>query len=124
MALASRATALASRAAVRISVKTSSRLLLAAPSVPRHRFTPAARSASIGAKPLASFRLEDGQCATEQPFARQELDFSLLQVDGVHGDQPRTQQAESAQPLERPHAMLGERALDLVLGLVEMHVHR
>ena len=61
---AERATPLASRAAVWISPIMSRSLLLAAPSVPSARLTPASSSRVTGQKPLASFRLDSGQCTT------------------------------------------------------------
>ena len=48
----------------RASPNTSSRLLLAAPSVPSATFTPCRVISATGAIPLASFRLDTGQCTT------------------------------------------------------------
>ena len=59
---------LASSAACRISANMSSRLLLAAPSVPMPTLTPRRPAAATGAMPLASLRFDDGQCATWQPW--------------------------------------------------------
>jgi hypothetical protein len=59
---------LASSAAWRASRRTSSRLLLAALSVPRPTHNPAASISAIGAMPLASFRFDVGQWATLQPW--------------------------------------------------------
>src|SRR5262245_15562455 len=53
-----------------------------------------------------------------------ELDFARLEMHRVHRDEPRTEQAEAPQPLDRPHTVLGKRAADLFLGLVQVHVHR
>ena len=55
---------------------------------------------------------------------RQQLDFLFIEMNCMHGDQAGAEQAELVQPLKRPHAVLGERALDFVLGLMHMHVHR
>ena len=52
---------------VRVSPNMSRSLLLAAPSVPIARFTPARRSLSTGQKPEASLRLDSGQCTTLTP---------------------------------------------------------
>ncbi|MNT70292.1 hypothetical protein D3C72_2086580 [compost metagenome] len=60
-AVAEPATALASRAAVRVSLSRSRSLLLAAPSVPMATLTPACHKRSTGQKPLASFRFDSGQ---------------------------------------------------------------
>ena len=68
-AVASRAIALATRLAVRISWIMSRSLLLAAPSVPSATLTPAASSFATGQKPLASFRLDSGQCTTCAPHS-------------------------------------------------------
>src|SRR3569832_936604 len=70
-ALASCATALASSAAVRISLNRSRSLLLAAPSVPSATLTPAFTSFCTGQKPLASFKLDSGQCTTLAPARAQ-----------------------------------------------------
>ena len=64
---ASLATALPSSAAVRVSPNMSRSLLLAQPSVPMARFTPAFSSAQAGQKPEASLRLDSGQCTTLTP---------------------------------------------------------
>src|SRR5687768_1065560 len=48
---------------------------------------------------------------------RQQLYLFVLQMDRMHGDQIRPEQAEAPQPLERPYAMFGEGALDLAFGL-------
>ncbi|MNY42841.1 hypothetical protein D3C86_1777670 [compost metagenome] len=63
-ALAEPATALASKAAVRVSPSRSRSLLLAAPSVPMATLTPACQSRSTGQKPQASLRLDSGQWIT------------------------------------------------------------
>ena len=42
----------------------------------------------------------------------------------MHCDQVRAEQAQAGEPLERPHAVLGDGALDLARGLVQVHVHR
>ncbi|MOA06052.1 hypothetical protein D3C78_1256730 [compost metagenome] len=60
-AVAEPATALASRAAVRVSPSRSRSLLLAAPSVPTATLTPACHKRSTGQNPLASFRFDSGQ---------------------------------------------------------------
>ena len=59
--VASRATALARIAAVRISPSRLRSLLLAAPSVPTATSTPAACSPATGQNPLANLRLDSGQ---------------------------------------------------------------
>ena len=68
-ALASALRPLANKAAKRISLNMSKRLLLAAPSVPKATFTPLANKSTTGAMPLASFKFELGQCAIWQPYA-------------------------------------------------------
>src|SRR5437588_836685 len=105
IASASRDTALASSAALRISWNRSSRLLLAAPSVPRATLIPAFSSAATGANPLASLRLEDGQWTTEQP-CRESSWISSADVNRVNGDEVRSEQPEPAQALDRPHPVL------------------
>ena len=74
---------------VRISWNRSRRLLLAAPSVPSATLMPAASSGATGAKPLASFRLDDGQCATEAAVLRQQGDLAVVEVHRMHRDQAR-----------------------------------
>ena len=64
MLVASSVVALANRAAKRISVNISCRLLLAAPSVPKPTLMPVFNKLGIGAMPLPSFALELGQWAT------------------------------------------------------------
>ena len=56
-------------------------------------------------------------------MAREELDSPSSRCT----EAPRSVLARSGPggvPLERTHAVLGERALDLMLGLVHVHVHR
>ena len=65
---------------MRISVITSSRLLLAAPSVPTPTRMPRSRIAATGAMPLASLRFDDGQCATRHALARHEVELVVFQV--------------------------------------------
>ena len=66
---ASPLTAFETSAASRSSSRMSSRLLLAAPSVPMPTLMPAESMSPSRANPLANFRLEAGQCATEHPCA-------------------------------------------------------
>ena len=68
-ASARRLTPLASRAAVRVSPIMSRSLLLAEPSVPSATLMPASSSFCTGQKPLASFRLDSGQCTTWLPVS-------------------------------------------------------
>ena len=70
-ALASADTPLASSAAVRISPNMSRSLLLAQPSLPNARFTPAASSFAAGQNPDASFRFDSGQWTTDTPASAQ-----------------------------------------------------
>ena len=80
---------------------------------------------ATGAMPLASFRFEEGQCATLQPCCASSVDLVRLEVHGVHGDQAGAQQPQALQPLERPHAVAfsGFRSISSC-GLVHVHVHR
>ena len=98
--------------------------MLAAPSVPSAMLTPASASFATGAKPLASLRFDDGQCATEQPWRASSAISSGSRCTACTAIRFGVTRFSRAQALERPHAVLGERALDLVLGLVQMHVHR
>lgn len=68
-ALASPVSPFASSDAKRISPKRSSRLLLAAPSVPSPTLMPSCRICATGANPLASFRLDVGQWAIWLPVS-------------------------------------------------------
>ena len=86
-ALASPDTPLASNAAVRVSPNMSRSLLLAQPSVPMARLTPARRSFSAGQNPLASLRLDSGQCATLDARFGELRDFAVEKLRHVHGDQ-------------------------------------
>src|SRR3954449_9865759 len=55
---------------------------------------------------------------------REELYLAGGEVHGMHRDQVRRDEIQALQPLERPHAVLSERAFDLVLCLVHMYMHR
>ena len=57
-------------------------------------------------------------------MAREQRDLLGIEMHRVHRDQVRPEKIQAPQPLERPHAMLGQRALHFVLGLVHVHVHR
>ena len=119
-----RATAFASSAAVRISVNRSRRLLLAAPSVPRPTLTPRARSAATGAMPLASFRFDDGQCATLAPSRASSSSSTSSRCTACTAIEPRAHEAQAAQALERAHAVLRDALRDLVARLVHVRVDR
>ena len=61
-----------------ISLKKSSALLLAAPSVPMAMGMPAAESLSTGQMPLASFKLEQGLVTAQSCFFWNSATSSLL----------------------------------------------
>ena len=95
----------------RISSNKSSRLLLAAPSVPSPTFTPASSRAATGAMPLAE--LQVGARAVRDVAARllQQRDFSRIQVHRVHRDQARAEQPQPMHALQRAHARSASRLL-------------
>jgi hypothetical protein len=70
----------ASSAAVRISVKRSRRLLLAAPSVPTPTPIAARRIAATARDAARELHVGEGQCATLHAFAREEVELVLFEV--------------------------------------------
>jgi hypothetical protein len=85
---------------------------------------PRARIAATGAMPLASFRFDDGQCATLTPSRAMVSSSRGLEVHRMHGDEARAHDTEAAQALERAHAVLRDALLDLVQRLVHVAVDR
>ena len=122
---ASRATALASSAAVRISSSRSRRLLLAAPSVPRHRFTPArcaalrpARSRSPASGwTTGNARPSSRGCASS--WISSSCRWTACTAIRLGPSRPSRRSRSSG----RTPCSASERSISS-LGLVHVHVHR
>ena len=54
----------------------------------------------------------------------EQRDLVIVEVHRVHGGQRRSDQPESFEADGRTHAVLGDLAPDLVLGLVQVDLHR
>ena len=91
---------LASSAANRISSIMLRLLLLAAPSVPMATLTPLSSNVETGQMPLASLRLDFGQCATLLLRISQQRDFAVCQLCCMDCDQVPVDQSELIQALD------------------------
>ena len=79
---------------------------------------------ATGAMPLASLRLEHGQCATWLPVSRSSAISLASRCTACTAIRPGTEQAQPVHALQRPHAEAGQALADLVLGLVQVQVDR
>ena len=73
--------------------------------------------------PLASFMFEVGQWDIAA-MASQKIYFLGIHVNRMNGDQVRSQQAQTMQSLERPHAMLPNAFGDFVSGFMQVDMNR
>jgi len=112
-------TVLARSAAVRISWNRSRRLLLAAPSVPMPTLIPRASIAATGARPLASLRLDEGQCATEAPWCASVSISAPVRCTACAATR-RGESMPSARSAPAAAACTGEAVLDLCSRLVQV----
>ena len=94
--------------------RRSSRLLLAAPSVPSATLTPRFSIAATGREAARQLEVGRGAVRDRAAVLGRAARSRRAQVHRMHRDQVRRHQSQPVQPLERAHAVLGERARDLV----------
>ena len=111
------------RAAVRISASMSRSLLLAAPSVPSARFTPASHEPCDRTPAARELEVGFGTVDDRHTMARELLDLLRLELRRVHGEEGRREQAELRESRDRPPSALCLARRDLVRTLVHVHVY-